>query len=198
MLIYRFWIVTKIVEGTVNRLRRIVLAVMLGMSCLTVAFAQSSSPIQITISTSASLYNVGEPMKLQIALTNVSDQPVKIYSASGEPNGGEAEDDNGIYVRDSSGKQLPRIDGRMVTRKDGTTVKMPSGSISRRGVNLAPNDHFQDFTILTRLFDLTKPGEYSVTIGQDIRINHSGPEPTLSTATSNTVRFTIVALPKTQ
>jgi hypothetical protein len=180
-------------EGTVNRLGRITIAVALGASFWTVAYAESKSPIQIVISTSASTYNVGEPIKLQIAVTNVSGQPIKIYTASGKPNGGEAEDYNSIYVRDLSGKRMPRNDGQMIHREDGTTVKMPSGPISRKGVTVAPGNQFQDFTIMTRLFDLSKPGEYSVAVGHDIRIDHSGPEPTLSTAISNTVRFTIVA-----
>lgn len=181
-----------------NRLRGITVVLSLGMSFLTVASSQPRSPIQIVISTSSSTYDVGAPIRLQLTLANVSDKPVDIYTPSGKPNGGVAEDYNGIVLRESSGMRLQRIDWPLVRREDGTTVRMPPGLISLRGVPLAPGDHFEDFTILTRHFDLTKPGEYSITVLQDVRIDHAVPKPTHTTATSNTIRFTIVAPPTNQ
>jgi len=155
------------------------------------ASGQNESPVQISIRTETPTIKRGSEIKLQIVLSNVSDHPVDIYTASGT-GGGEAEDDNGIYVRDASGSLTPRVDGRSVTRSDGKLIRMRSGPSSRRGVTLQPGEQFRDFTILSHLFDLGKPGVYTVTAKQDIRLDQASPQPTLATATSNTIQITVI------
>ncbi len=154
------------------------------------AQGQSESPVQFTIRTEGSNFKKGAEIKLSITLTNVSDRPIDIYTASGA-NGGEAEYDVAIYLREASGNLLPRIDGRTVVRSDGKTIKMRAAPPSRRGVNLGPGGQFQDFTFLNRLFDLSAPGTYTVSVVQDVQLDHASPTPALATATSNTVQFTV-------
>lgn len=153
---------------------------------------QQNAPVTLSISAPSTVLKVGEQVRLEVIAKNSSGQMVKIYTASGKPNGGEAEDYNGIDVRDAQGKMLPRIDGRPITRRDGTIMRT-HGLFSLRPVALAPGEQFRDFTVLNRLFDLTKPGTYTVTVKQEIRLDNAVPEPMRATSTSNTLTITIVA-----
>jgi len=175
-------------------MNRLMLAVML--SPLAVAWpsstlGQSGSPVEMTIQTKGLTFKKGAEIKLEMTLTNISDRPIDVYTASGA-NGGAAEYDNGIYVRDASGNLLPRIDGRTVVRSDGKTIKVRSGLPSRRGVTLQPGGQFQDFTVLNRLFDLSSPGIYTVSAAHEVRLDHASPVPALATATSNSVQITVI------
>jgi hypothetical protein len=159
---------------------------------------QSSTGLGVAIRTEASVFERGDTIKLLITLTNVSDHPIEIYSASGRPNGGEAEDDFAIHLRRASGGLLPRIDGRKLVREDGKTIMMRTPPPSRRGVKLKPGEQFQDYAILSRLFDLNEAGAYTVQVAQDLRPDSSETEPSLVTATSNSIQFGVIERPRSQ
>ena len=151
---------------------------------------QGSAPIVLSISVPTNS-RVGEEVRLEVTATNTSGETFEIYTASGNADGGEAEDYNGISMCDADGKPLPRIDGHKVVRSDGTVV-LHRSTVSLRPVALAPGEQFHDYTTLSRLFDLTKPGTYAVTVKQDIRLDHATPEPSRVTATSNTITVTVL------
>lgn len=150
---------------------------------------QPSAPIVLSISAPTTT-RAGEEVRLEITVTNPSGQTVEIYTASGSPDGGEAEDYNEINVRGADGKPLPRIDGHQVERGDGTVV-LHRPTLSLRPVALGPRKQFHDYSTLSRLFDLTKPGTYAVTVKQDVRFDHAVPEPRRAATTSNTVQITV-------
>jgi hypothetical protein len=151
---------------------------------------QPGAPIVLSISVPTTT-RAGEEVRLEIMVTNTSDQTVEIYTASGRPDGGEAEDYNGIDVRDADRKLLPRTGGHQFERSDGTVV-LHRSTLSLRPAALAPGERFHDYTTLSRLFDLTKPGTYVVTVRQDVRLDHAVPEPKRVTATSNTITVTVL------
>jgi len=174
---------------TMNRWKQLFLAAaMMAISpCLP---AQPGTPVVLSISAPA-IARVGEDVRLEITVTNTSDRTVEIYTASGRPDGGEAEDYNRIDVRDADRKLLPRSSSHSSERSDGAVV-LHRSTLSLRPAALAPGERFHDYTALNRLFDLTKPGTYVVTVKQDVRLDHAVPEPGRVTATSNTITLTVL------
>jgi hypothetical protein len=122
----------------------------------------------------------------------VSDHPVEIYTASGA-GGGRAELDCGVFVRDASGNLLPRADTRTRVLGDGRTITVRDSAFNRKRKTLEPGEKFQDFTILNHLFNLSKPGAYTVVVKKDIPVEGTRPETKLYTATSNTIEITMLA-----
>jgi uncharacterized protein (DUF58 family) len=162
------------------------------------SFGQSAPGLRVTVRTESPTFEQGATIRLQITVTNVSDHPIVIYSASGSPNGGEAEDDFAISLRRTSGGSLPRIDGRNLVRKDGKTIKVPTALPSRRGLTLKPGEQFLDYATLSRLFNLNELGTYTVSVAQDLRPDSSAPHSSLVTATSNVIQFAVTKRSKDQ
>jgi len=75
-----------------------------------------------------------------MTLTNISDAPLEIHTASGKPDGGHAEDYSEIHVDNSAGVALRRMDGYQVERSLWISSENASRLISRRPVVLAPSD----------------------------------------------------------
>jgi hypothetical protein len=125
-------------------------------------------------------------VRLDIRVVNTSDQPIFIW----QEGYGRAESANHIEVRDASGNPLPRTDGPIVL-KDGKPVHLPINWLTRKGTFLKPGEKSDDFSILSNMFDLTRPGKYLVTVEQDI---HHGSSPTTdwTNATSKTIDITVV------
>jgi hypothetical protein len=111
-------------------------------------------------------------------------------TASG-PNSGEAELDNGIYVRDSGGNLLPRADVKTRQLSSGRTIVVHDRGFTRRRVLLKPGDQLQDFMFLNRLYDLSKPGPYTIVLKKEIPLDRAVPEPTRITLSSNTLQITV-------
>ena len=176
--------------GTMNEWKQLFLTA--AMVALPVGLpGQPTTPIVLSISAPTTT-GAGEAVRLEVTVTNASGQTVEIYTASGRPDGGESEDYNGISIRDADRKPLPRIDGHQFARSDGTVVQMHRPPLSLRPVALAPGEQFHDYSTLSRMFDLTKPGTYTVTVKQDVRLDHAMPEPGRVTATSNTITVTVL------
>jgi hypothetical protein len=125
--------------------------------CLTSSFfagldlsAQQPLPAQLSITVGSEQVPKGSPINLQMTLTNISDAPLEIHTASGKPDGGHAEDYSEIHVDNSAGVALRRMDGYQVERSYGSQVRMPHAVISRRPVVLAPRNLLK-FTALERI-----------------------------------------------
>jgi hypothetical protein len=166
--------------------------------CLTSSFfagldlsAQQPLPAQLSITVGSEQVRKGSPINLQMTLTNISDAPLEIHTASGKPDGGHAEDYSEIHVDNSAGVALRRMDGYQVERSYGSQVRMPHAVISRRPVVLAPSDSFHDFAVLTRLFDLNEPGTYTIYVVEEVRLDRSSPQPQRIAIRSNTIHITV-------
>ena len=70
---------------------------------------------------------------------------------------------------------------------------IPKSWFKRNGVVLRPNQELRDFLLLSSLFDLSKPGTYTVSARADIDIAapHSGSEIKWITARSNKNGFAV-------
>ena len=123
-------------------------------------------------------------------LTNVSTRDLHIDKAS-ERDDGQAEAYISLEVRDSSGRLLPRTDGQTFV-KNGKKYTIGKIWLSRWGVNLGPNQGLQDFLVLSNIFDLSKPGNYTVSAKAEIRAPDSGPEIKWIEAASNRIELILV------
>jgi len=160
------------------------LAVALQISCT----AQQEAPITASISTPTPAIRSGAELKVNVTITNTSDHAVRLYKALGPD--GQAEAANHIEVFDADGKKLSRIDGPAI-QKNGRNSHLPKAWISRTTIAVGPGESSEDFLILSNLFDLSKPGKYSVTLRHEMRAGDSDPNIKLIYATSNTIAFTV-------
>lgn len=151
-------------------------------------WGQSSAEFTLAIHTNTPTVKSGTPVRLDITVTNTSDQPICFYKYPGPD--GTAEAANSFEVRDASGNRLRRTDGRTVWIH-GVPHTLLHGWPSRRGVDLKPGETLDDFAILSNLFDLTKPGRYAVTARQYVPFVHPGAKPTGISAGSNTIEITV-------
>lgn len=161
------------------------LAVALQMSCT----AQQQSPIAASISTPTPIIRSGAEVKVYVTITNNSDHTIRLYKALGPD--GQAEAANKVEVYDANGKKLSRIDGRAI-KINGQPRHLPKQWISRTTVEVKPGDSSEDFLILSNLFDLSKPGKYTVTLRHEMRADDSDPNVHLVCAKSNTIDVTVL------
>jgi hypothetical protein len=131
---------------------------------------QSSEPFTLTISTAQSEVKSGTPVVLRVVQTNTSDQALDVSTAYERGlNAGYDYD-----VRKSDGKQL--------------TPKEHKGPLSLNMIRrlLQPNSSLQDQTNLSRGFDMTEPGTYSIRVSR-----HISDDPKSRSIASNTITVTV-------
>ena len=177
-----------------NKVVKLTLSLLFFLAVPTAAMAQDVPPATIKIQMSKSSVRAGEPVMLLVTVINTSGASLRIFSASGQPNGGRAETDYSILVRNKSGELLARKDGKKVVMKDGAAVRMPLGFPSRRPIMIDPGSSFEDYMVLGRLFDLKAPGTYSVRLLRDFS---TGPKREIGRVAvqSNVIEFTIMSKP---
>jgi hypothetical protein len=119
---------------------------------------------------------LGVPVTLNVVIKNVSNVDLRLLKES--PNSdGHAEDYLHLEVRDADGKLLPRIDVTSRVMKNGKNFSLPKrGWGSRKGASITPHGELRDYLILSDLFDLSKPGAYSVSAQGVLQKPYSGPE----------------------
>ncbi len=149
---------------------------------------EETSPVAVKIECPSPQVRSGAEVKLVITVVNTSDRAVSVYRAAGPD--GQAEAVNKIVVRDSSGNSVGRIDGQTVSI-GGTRHKIPPTWLSRKGVILKPGEQMVDFALLNKLFDMGKPGTYTVTVQNEMRADDPGPEVKFIDTASNTVEITV-------
>ncbi len=141
--------------------------------------------IQMPESSSAT----GAPIRLNVIVKNISTEDLRIWKTS--PNAdGLAEAYINVEVRDPEGKSPPRIDGVPIV-KNGKKYMMAKSWLTRKGVTVKPNHELHDFLLLSSLFDLRKPGTYTVSAKTDIPEPYSGPEAKWIEVASNKISFTV-------
>ena len=161
---------------------------LLAVSCAMYSAAEDKAPVTVSIQCPQSEVRSGSEVKLLITVTNASEQNITLYKLPGDD--GQAEAANKIEVRDSSGNLLPRIDGQKVMI-GGTQRMMPKRWISRKGVILKSGESLEDFTILSSIFDLSKPGKYTITVQNERRSDGPEHELKLIYVKSNIITITV-------
>lgn len=110
-------------------------------------------------------------VRLDVILRNLSAEDVLVPKIDGH-----AEDYLHIKVRDSDGKQLLRIDRRTFV-KNGKSYSFPKrGWGSRKLETIKPNGPSHDYLVLSDLFELSKPGAYTISAKAGLQRPYPGPE----------------------
>jgi hypothetical protein len=112
-------------------------------------------PFSLTISTEHDRVKVGSEVLVQITLTNTSDQEIALGKAPG--NLPQAESEYLVEVHDSRGQTAPDTDYGRKIKQNKIVV-----SFSRVSATVGPGESLKDGVILTKLYDLSRPGKYSV------------------------------------
>jgi hypothetical protein len=150
---------------------------------------QASQTVHISIAPSPSTVHLGEEVTLSVTLSNVSSQPLHLFTPS--IAGGEIEGAVDISLQNAAGERVDRTDGRFVTDSAGKVIQLRKRYVSRKGMVIPPGESYSDQTILTKIFDLKRPGRYTVWVTARLREYGSSGEETQVEAESPKVTFDI-------
>jgi hypothetical protein len=130
--------------------------------------ASAQSAFSLVVSVPKTTAKVGEDLKVEINITNISDHDI-LYDASGR------EPPFGLEVRDSGGRDIPRTtQGRRALAFEGSVFASP----------LHPGESVHRERLANKDFELTSPGKYLV---QGIRMASK-----TTAVRSNVVEITIL------
>jgi hypothetical protein len=166
-----------------------VIAALLAIFLPMVSATQQASPIRVSISAPSPEAKSGAQVRINVTVENISGNTVELYKALGPD--GQAEAANEVDVYDSDGKALFRIDGRAF-KANGQIRHLPKQWISRKTVPLEPGKSSEDFLILGDLFDMTKPGHYTVKVRHQLQIPTPPSEDRMIEEPSNTITITVL------
>lgn len=168
--------------------RMMVLLLSVFVGCAAVGVAQEAQapkpPFAITISAALASVKVGERIPLLVTMTNISGRDISLEGGQRISElGNEVERDMGVMVYDADGKRVRETEyGRLVY---GRRYKMFPGK-TVCCAQWKPGESFMEEADLTKEFDLSKPGTYTV----EARRSDEG---IMGFVVSNRISFTIVA-----
>jgi len=147
--------------------------------CAVIAARAAQQSFTISISTAQSSFKATREIRLQVIITNTSQQEIAVGNA-----GGEAAELSGyeIIVFDDKGNAPPETRYHKGVRREDPNIPVGTGSLVK--VSLGPGQSLKDATILNRLYDLSKPGNYT------IQVQRTDPE-TKTVVKSNIITLTI-------
>jgi hypothetical protein len=159
-----------------------------GQSAQPAQSAQSAQPaapnLSITISTPDEVVKAGSEVKVKVLFTNSSDQVISM-SHTLAPNPGEV--DNWIDVRDENGKLAPQTQYGKKIKGDESTPPAATNA-SSMAVEMKPGETARAHIQVTKLFDLSRPGKYTIQVDRFDRLeNGSG-----AWAKSNIITVTVI------
>lgn len=131
--------------------------VVLSIFWLLGAQAPSGQAISVSISTANTTVHLGQPIPIQIQLKNTSKSEVRFGKVLGH---GHAELDYQIALLDSAGHPVPQ------TKYGNAAANRQVVIFSQEFLPLAPAETTVHRTELTKLFNITKPGTYTVRVGR--------------------------------
>jgi hypothetical protein len=153
------------------------MAMLLGMYSM--CAAQSTKPaISITINSSPTVVKTGTEVKVEITLTNVSNHQITLAKDNAQNHG---ESFNRIEVRDQKGNLAPDTRyARFLKGKvsDDDKRQDKNKAVGDHGVELVndlpldsaaphvlkPGETLKDEIVVTKLFDLSTPGKYTIQV----------------------------------
>jgi hypothetical protein len=133
----------------------------------------------LTISVPQTILEPGSEVRVQIALTNLSGHDVVVprmlstYAANYD-----------IEVRDANGKLAPDSAYSRWVKQPGDAhhIRIQGGSVSQETIK--PAGSLKEEALITRFFDITKPGEYVIQVSRE---DLGG-----GTLKSNAIKITVV------
>jgi len=170
--------------------KQLSLLIVVGVSCATVSSAADQPPFSITISSPQQAWKMGSDVTVTVILTNTSSVPV-FFGKSFAQDEGELFMD--VEVKDDKGNPLPRTKYYRVLRHEDAydcerqangecTLRVVGGGSVRKKF-LKPNETATDGIVVSRLFDLSQPGKYTIRVQRRDESTKS-----LVTSTTITVR----------
>lgn len=170
-------------------MKRMIAISLLTAALQTVCMAQQKSALAVLISTPTPVLTSGQQIRLDVSVTNTSDQAVRILKALGSD--GHAEAVNRVEVYDSDGNKLSRTDGPAV-QINGQTHHLLKRGMSRKTVPLEPGKSDKNFLILSHLFNMSKPEKYTVMVRQErMDLDQPRPQDRFSFVSSNTITIMV-------
>lgn len=137
--------------------------------------AQQRPLVSVSISTPTPVVQTGAKIRVDVICTNKSDHTIRLL----EGTNGQAQSSNRIEVHDEAGNKVPWI---------GKHRKW----ISRKMVHVEPGKSVNDFVILNDLYDLSKPGKYTVIFRHEmLQPEAPSPEDRRFFVSSNTLNITV-------
>lgn len=136
----------------------------------------------LTIEPPTGPLKVGAEVRLQVTVKNIWNRAIDFITSPGQiPDDGLMYD---IDVRDEQGRAAPR--SAAVRNRD---PHVPVNLGSRFSRSLQPGESFVDEVVVTRFFDLSKPGKYSISVRRGMP-----PRQSLGSATvkSNAITISVV------
>ncbi len=151
---------------------------------LTTLSASSGKQLfSLTLSTLKQPLKSGEKLLLRVTVTNTSDHNIPFLRTNNPLSNEEFR--YKIEVRDVNGQsalpsaQVRALEGQITQTED----------FDNHAYWLKPGESFSDDLEITKLYDLTQPGKYTVSVGKQILARQVPPE---GTAKSNSVTFTVI------
>jgi hypothetical protein len=142
------------------------------------AAQKTPPPFTLTLSAAQGTIRCGAEVRVQIALTNVSDHDIV---AVREPGDDEADAHYSMDVRDEDGQPAPEsalsmgFKGKDKFGNDLPWIKggLPHGKIYIRWghniqITLKPGESLKEECVLSRFYDLTLSGKYTVQLTRDV------------------------------
>jgi hypothetical protein len=135
-----------------------------------------------------SRFTARNTIRLDVIVKNFSTEDLHVWKADPIANG-EAEAYTFAEVRNAKGEVLPRTDG-LIVEIDGKKSMHPKSWLTRKGATIRRHEELHDFLLLSNLFDLSKPGTYTVSASADVE-DRSGPEIKRTSVVSNKISFSV-------
>ena len=144
---------------------------------LVAATGTSSHPFTITISASEHAFRAGAKVRVHVMLTNISDETLNMERS---PDPEKAEEHYTVLVHDKkNGKDVPKTDyGRSI--REGEAIG------SEIAVWLKPGESLEENVDISKLFDISYPGEYEVQLSR-----HISDDPKKETVESNKITIIV-------
>jgi hypothetical protein len=155
------FVIASLAEITTAGIRRSCRWFLFSFSTLVLAtgVSASQSPFSLKIAEPTGPQKSGSELRLRITVTNTSDREITFITTPGQV----PEDDfqYELMVRDERGQSAPPS-AFMRTRDP----RLPMYSGSRIGKSVRPSESFVDEVNVTRFFDLSRPGKYTISVAR--------------------------------
>ena len=132
--------------------------------------------VQLHAQTEEEMYIPGAPILLKVVVRNNTEKPFLLVDTR------RPERDFQLGVRDEEGQSV-------ALTKEGEGLVNNTAIFRRVAVEIKPGEKVEHSFTINKLFEMTVPGTYSVTIKREIRGQDGHP---VGEVTSNTVRIKVV------
>jgi len=142
------------------------------------------SPFSLTLSSFVKVIKAGSEARLEIVLKNTSNHEFSITKSNAEDR---AESHYYIDVRDSKGRPVP--DTEYAHTVSNLNSKPTTQFVFSEVVHtLNPGESLSDIAVITKLYDLSRPGEYTIIVSRKI-----SRELGKGTVKSNPITITVIS-----